>query len=66
MKYKFQDVGYELQDVVYILHDVIWKKYSNMGSYVIKEMPIGMGQLKEQEWRMLTEVNYKEAIQNET
>ena len=43
MKYKFQDVGYELQDVEYTLHDVKWKKYSNMGSYVIKEMPIGMG-----------------------
>ena len=43
MKCRFQDVGYELQDVEYTLHDVKWKKYSNMGSYVIKEMPIGMG-----------------------
>ena len=43
VKYTLQVVGYTLQVVKCTLQDVKWKIYSSMGNYVIKEMPIGMG-----------------------
>ena len=43
VKCTLQVVGCILQDVKCGLQDVQWKIYSSMGNYVIKEMPIGMG-----------------------